>query len=65
MLTEEETALAEFEASVTEWLGEQRERQWDETMRQCDKCRAWINRHLSVDELVRVCPEFNLCEGRR
>jgi len=67
-LTEEDAVLAEFEEAVGRMKGEQVEQQveqqWRETMRQCEKCRAWVNRHMKTDDLVRVCPNFNLCEGR-
>lgn len=62
-LTEEDAVLAEFEEAVERMNSEQREQHWQETMRQCEKCRAWVDQYLHADDLVRVCPNFNLCEG--
>lgn len=59
---EEESALSEFAAVAAEWRAEKAESDWRDTMRQCRKCHAWVNRHLTAD-VVSVCPNFNLCEG--
>jgi hypothetical protein len=60
-VTAQDTALSRLEAVVVEWEAEKAEQKWAETMRQCAKCRAWVNRFVDVDDLVRVCPNFNLC----
>jgi len=61
-MSEADEVLAELEAVVTAWREERAAADWQETMRQCNKCKAWVNRHLSA-EVMWVCPSFNLCEA--
>lgn len=61
-MSEEESAILALERAV-EWQAQRRQEQsWQETMRQCEVCRRWVNKYLPVTELVMVCPDFNVCE---